>query len=140
MRPRTLAEIDPLLMIRPPARVLRFISRNACCVARNAPVRLMSTTARQVSTDRSSIGRRRRRPPGVVEEQVEPPEPLADVPNSASTGAGSLTSAGRRGPAPLPAAAAVAASGSRRRPASATENPAAASATVDARPMPIRPR
>ena len=33
-----------------------FIIRNACCVHRNMPVRFVSTTARHVSSGRSSIG------------------------------------------------------------------------------------
>ena len=37
------AEIEPLLMIRPPRGSWSFISRNASCVQRKAPVRLTST-------------------------------------------------------------------------------------------------
>src|SRR5215475_1195336 len=44
------AEIEPLLMMRPPRGVWLFIIRNASCVHRNAPVRLMSTTACHCST------------------------------------------------------------------------------------------
>ena len=38
------AEIEPLLMMRPPRGGCSFISRNAAACKGNAPVRLMSTT------------------------------------------------------------------------------------------------
>src|SRR3954467_5601104 len=38
------AEIEPLLMIRPPRGVCFFIILNASCVHRKGPVRLTSTT------------------------------------------------------------------------------------------------
>src|SRR5689334_19557512 len=41
----TYAEIDPLLMIRPPRGVCAFMMRNASWVQRNAPVRFTFTTA-----------------------------------------------------------------------------------------------
>src|SRR5512146_793385 len=50
------AEIDPLLMIRPPRGSWAFISLMACCAHRNAPVRLVSTTLFHIRTSRSSIG------------------------------------------------------------------------------------
>ena len=50
------AEIDPLLMIRPPGGSCAFISRNACRAHRNEPVRFTSTTRCQSSTSSSSIG------------------------------------------------------------------------------------
>src|SRR5437899_10698211 len=39
------AEMEPLLMMRPPRGCWLFMILNASCVHRNAPVRLMSTTA-----------------------------------------------------------------------------------------------
>src|SRR6187200_1497896 len=48
------AEIEPLLMMRPPRGDCDFISRIACCVQRKAPVRLMSTTFFQCSKLSSS--------------------------------------------------------------------------------------
>ena len=39
------AEIEPLLMMRPPRGSCAFIMRIASCAHRNAPVRLASTTA-----------------------------------------------------------------------------------------------
>ena len=75
----TLAEIEPLLMIRPPRGDWRFISRNASCVQRNAPVRFVSTTDRPL-LERQVLERHgRRADPGVVEQQVEPAEPLVDL-------------------------------------------------------------
>ena len=62
-RPRngrgTWAEIDPLLMMRPPRGVCAFIWRNACCVQRKAPVRLTSMTFCQASSviRRASVSR-----------------------------------------------------------------------------------
>src|SRR5687767_2660600 len=50
------AEIDPLLMMRPPRGSCAFISRNACCVQRNAPVRFTSTTPRHCSIVTCSSG------------------------------------------------------------------------------------
>ena len=38
------AEIEPLLMMRPPRGSWPFISRNASCAQRNMPLRLTSTT------------------------------------------------------------------------------------------------
>ena len=43
-------------MMRPPRGVWRFISRNASCVQRKAPVRFVSTTAVQSSSGSSSSG------------------------------------------------------------------------------------
>src|SRR5215831_14631502 len=40
----TWADTEPLLMMRPPRGSWLFITRNACCVHRNAPVRLVSMT------------------------------------------------------------------------------------------------
>src|SRR3954471_3809062 len=39
------AEMDPLLMMRPPRGDCSFMSRKACWAQRNAPVRLTLTTA-----------------------------------------------------------------------------------------------
>ncbi len=53
------AEIEPLLMIRPPRGSWSFMARNAAWAQRKAPVRLTSTTARQ-SLERQLLQRRRR--------------------------------------------------------------------------------
>src|SRR6476661_125561 len=48
------AEIEPLLMMHPPRGCWLFIMRNASCMHRNTPVRLMSTTVFHCSTLKSS--------------------------------------------------------------------------------------
>ena len=65
-------------MIRPPCGTCSFMIRNAPWVIRNAPVRLVSTTACQVSSGRLLDRGRRRASPGVVEQQVESPEEVVD--------------------------------------------------------------
>src|SRR5713101_559263 len=50
------AEIEPLLMMRPPRGSWSFMSRNASCVHRNMPVRFTSTTAFHCSKVTSSSG------------------------------------------------------------------------------------
>src|SRR5919198_1254089 len=50
------AEMERLLMMRPPRGSCAFMILNASCVHRNEPVRLMSTTFFQVSNGRSSSG------------------------------------------------------------------------------------
>src|ERR1700693_174807 len=49
------AESEPLLMMRPPRGTCVFINATAARVQRNAPVRFVSTTARQSSRLSSSI-------------------------------------------------------------------------------------
>ena len=73
-----MAEIEPLLMIRPPRGDWSRMIRNASCVHRNAPVRLVSTTAFHRSSVEVLERHGRRADAGVVDEQVEPAEPLAD--------------------------------------------------------------
>ncbi len=51
-----LAEIEPLLMIRPPLGVCRFMSRNACWVQRNVPVRFVASVDVQSANSTSSSG------------------------------------------------------------------------------------
>src|SRR5260370_14154473 len=51
----TWAEMEPLLMIRPPRGDCSFIQREAACVHRQAPVRLTSITYRQPSIHPSSL-------------------------------------------------------------------------------------
>src|SRR5579859_784995 len=50
------ADIEPLLMILPPQGDWLFILRNAACVQRNAPVKVVSSTADHCSYSRSSRG------------------------------------------------------------------------------------
>src|SRR5919198_3508243 len=50
------AEIEPLLMMRPPRGSWFFISLNACWMHRKVPVRLTPTTSCHCSKERSSSG------------------------------------------------------------------------------------
>ena len=127
------AEIEPLLMIRPP--------RGRC--SPHHPERLPGTQERagQVHRDHRVPGRqvdaRRGRPPardspGVVEQQVDPAVPARPwSSNSAAHAASSVTSVGTGSSRSCPAA--TASSASRRRPASTTVHPSAASARADGR-------
>ena len=121
----TCAEIEPLLMIRPPRGSWAFITRNASRMPRKAPVRLVSTTRRQSSTVRSSSGTGRRPIPALLKRRSTRPNAPTAASNRARTESGSVTSVGTasaRGPAP-PARAIVSARASGRRPAIATEYP-----------------
>src|SRR5215831_19078166 len=75
----TSAEIEPLLMIRPPRGVWRFMSRKACWVQRKAPVTLVSITEFQCSSSRSSKGTAGAAMPAFVEQQIQSSEPSVDV-------------------------------------------------------------
>ena len=67
------AEIEPLLMIRPPRGSCAAIARNAACAHRNVPVTFVSTTRCQSSNASSATGADGPQP-GVVEQQVDAPE------------------------------------------------------------------
>ena len=128
-------------MIRPPRGSCAFISRNASCVQRNAPVRLTSTTALPL-LERQLVQRNRRRADaGVVEQQVQPAEALrATASNRASTPS-SVGDIGRdrRGHSPPMRrdGARFLRAASSRRPASATHDPPARAPAAQARPMPL---
>ena len=127
-------------MIRPPRGTWAFISRNAPRVIRNAPVRLVSTTARQVS--RATVLDRRRpapRRPALLNSRSSRPNRSPTIAKSASTAASSVMSAGTTiasAPAAAQRSRAVSSSGARRRPTSTTVKPAPASPTAAARPIP----
>ena len=71
------AEIEPLLMIRPPRGSCAFIIRTACCAHRKAPVRLVSTTACQSGqVDLVGLAGRAEHA-GVVHQQVKPAPAVA---------------------------------------------------------------
>src|SRR5262245_25687772 len=132
------AEIDPLLMIRPPRGSCAFMIRNASRVQRNAPVRLVRTTASHCSSDNSSIGTAGAPIPALLNRTSSRPNASTVRSKRARTATGSPTSVGTT--SDLPASAAiireVPSSRSVWRPAIATENPSRASATAAARPMP----
>jgi hypothetical protein len=85
----TWAEIEPLLMMRPPRGSCAFMTRYAACAHRNAPVRFVSTTAFQSSTASSSSGAEGPNVPALLKSTSSRSSPE----NSASTAAGSVTSA-----------------------------------------------
>jgi hypothetical protein len=115
------AEIEPLLMMRPPLGVCAFMILMASWVQTNMPVKLVSTTFFQVSSGNSSIGTAGAPMPALLNRQVESAEFLA---SRGRTGAlidsGSLTSVGTEMVLALPASFAVSSSLSARRPASTT--------------------
>ena len=132
------AEIDPLLMIRPPRGSWSFMRRNASRVQRNAPVRLTSTTRRHSSNVRSSSGTAGAPVPALLNRRSRRPKACFVVSKRPRTESGSVTSVGTaraRGPSG-PARATVSASASGRRPASTTEYPSPRRARAVARPIP----
>ena len=99
-------------MIRPPRGDWRFISRNASCVHRNAPVRFVSTTARHCSSVSSSSGTAGAPMPALLKSRSRRPNLASTSAKSAATDAGSRTSHATA-TAPPPASAAASSSGSR---------------------------
>ena len=82
------AEMEPLLMIRPPRGVWSCMIRNASCVQRNAPVRLVSTTAFQRSRERSSSGTGGAPMPALLTSRSSRPNRSRTAANSARHGRG----------------------------------------------------
>src|SRR5262245_36042947 len=114
------AEIDPLLMIRPPRGFWLFMILKASCVHRKTPVRLMSTTVFHCSYVRSSRGTGGAPVPALLNTTSRRPNTSTVFANSAFTAAGSATSVGTTSVGLL-ASAAVASRRSWRRPARTTE-------------------
>src|SRR5215472_16998616 len=117
------AEMEPLFMIRPPLGSCDFISLNACCVQRKAPVKLALTADCHCSYVRSSSGTDGENCPALLNSRSSRPNSSFVVANRARTDAGSPTSADTasiRPPEARPSAT-VAASGSWRRPDTTTE-------------------
>src|SRR5438034_2638053 len=90
----TCAEIEPLLMMRPPRGSCDFISLTACCAHRNAPVRLTPTTALHCSYVRSSIGIPGAFAPALLNKRSSRPNTWLTLANSIWTESGLLISAG----------------------------------------------
>src|SRR5213080_2020154 len=88
------ADIEPLLMILPPRGSWLFISLNASCTHRNAPVRLMSTTVFHCSKERSSRLTPGAPTPALLNSRSSRPNCSWAVLNSATTDAGSPTLVG----------------------------------------------
>jgi hypothetical protein len=128
------AEIEPLLMIRPPRGACVFISRTACRAHRNAPVRFVSTTRCQSATEISSRSPGGAAIPALLTSRSTRPQRSRTASNSAATDSADVTSAGTTSAPPRDAA--VSRRRSSRRPASATRQPSASSARATARPTP----
>src|SRR5580704_7409317 len=140
------AEIEPLLMIRPPRGSWAFIIRTACWAHRKTPVRLVSTTRCQSARSISSAWAAGPNKPALFTSRSSRPQRSRTASKSAATDGGEVTSAGTTSafsvgqPGPgvsVPSAAfAVSASNSSRRPASATCQPAPSRALAMVRPSP----
>src|SRR5215467_5308814 len=88
------AEIEPLLMMRPPRGCCAFIIFMASCAHRKAPVRLTSTTDVHCSNDRSSMGTPGAPDPALLKSKSSLPNVSAAFVNRARTEAGFVTSVG----------------------------------------------
>ena len=132
------AEIDPLLIIRPPIGVCVFIRRMASCVHRNDAVKFVSTTVCHCSNVKSSIGTGGAPVPALLNSTSRRPNASLVLANIAAMALGSDTSATTANPRSpsAPASAIDSASASSRRPTSTTEYPTFKSATAEARPIP----
>src|SRR5258708_13472397 len=102
------AEIEPLLMMRPPRGLCAFMILMASCVHRKGPVRLDITTVCQVSNGRSSNGTGGAPPPALLNTRSRRPNfslvradrPWIDSPFAPSRG--TARALGELFPAPLP--------------------------------------
>src|SRR4051812_17298624 len=132
------AEIEPLLMMRPPRGSWLFMMRNACCVHRNAPVRFVSITRRHCSNGRSSSATPSGVPtPALLNNTSSRPNRARVAENIAVTWSGCVTSHSTTSEGAAPADAATASSLPRSRPASTTANPSARKACAVDLPIPL---
>ena len=93
------AEMEPLLMIRPPRGVWAFMMRIASCVHRNDPLRLVSTTRCHCSSVSSYIGTAGAPMPALLNNRSSRPNRAMVCSNSTRTDVcsdGSLFSIGSR--------------------------------------------
>src|SRR2546430_7803018 len=111
------AEIEPLLMMRPPRGSCDFMILIASWVHRNMPVRLVSTTFFQVSYGSSSSGTAGAPMPALLNRTSRRPNASLVLANSAWMEPGSLTSVGATRLLAGLASLAVSSSLSLRRPA-----------------------
>src|SRR6266581_4461966 len=130
------AEIEPLLMIRPPCGSCAFIIRTACWAQRKTPVRLVSTTRCQSARSISSACAAGPNRPALFTSRSSRPQRSFTASKSAATDGGEVTSAGTTSAAPSGASFAVSLSSSSRRPASATCQPASSRLLAMTRPSP----
>src|ERR1700730_1156594 len=133
------AEMEPLLMMRPPRGTWLFMSRNASWVQRKVPVRLVWTTAVHRAYVRSSSGTGGAPIPALLNSRSRRPKTSLVRANRLPTDEGSVTSVGATSVRDSEAAIAraVASSRSLTRPARTTENPSSSSARVTALPTPV---
>ena len=116
------AEIEPLLMMRPPFGDCAFMIRIACWQQRKVPVRFAATTACHFSKGRSSIGIAGAPVPALLKRTSRRPNADFTFSKRARTDSGWPTSAGTASARlPAPDSSTAFSSGSLRRPASATE-------------------
>src|SRR6202030_372599 len=87
------AEIEPLLMMRPPRGVWSFMMRKACWLHRNGPVRLVFTTACHCARLRSSKFTGGAPMPALLKSTSSRPKASITLANSAAIDAGSVMSA-----------------------------------------------
>ena len=88
------AEIEPLLMIRPPRGSWAFIVRTACWAHTKAPVRLVSTTRCQSARSISSAWAAGPNKPALFTSRSRRPQRSRTASKSAATDGGEVTSAG----------------------------------------------
>ena len=101
------AEIEPLLMIRPPRGSWAFIIRTACWAHRKTPVRLVSTTRCQSARSISSACAAGPNSPALFTSRSSRPQRSRTASKSAATDGGEVTSAGTTSAAPSGAPFAV---------------------------------
>ena len=130
------AEIEPLLMMRPPRGSCAFIIRMASCAHRNAPVRLTPTTALHCSNVRSSMGTSGAPMPALLNSRSSAAEILLHATEQRAHIV-RLAHVRREPRASSPPA--VFSNSAARRPAIATAYPAPCSASATARPIPLPP-
>ncbi len=128
------AEIDPLLMIRPPRGSCAFIVATASRAHRKAPVRLTATVDNHPSIGISSTPPTGPNVPALLTSRSTRPHSPRAAANRSVTDAGSATSVGTTSAASVPSA--VSSSVAARRPASATLHPASSNARATTRPIP----
>ena len=88
------AEIEPLLMMRPPAGSCRFMIAIARCAHRNEPVRFVSTARCQCLSSSSSSGTGGDPTPALLNNRSRRPKRDSVAANNASTASTSRTSVG----------------------------------------------
>src|SRR6185437_11622123 len=130
------AEIDPLLMIRPPCGSCAFIIRTAWCAHRYEPVRLVATIDCQPAGVSSSTAPGGAPVPALLTSRSTRPNRSRTAANSLSTDSASPTSAATGSTVSGGASFTVSSSGADRRPAATTCQPLSASVTVISRPSP----